>query len=114
MDFNSCFALTGIVRVRLILGGGLGEQFCLCRGCTGINIGEGFFFQIVGNKAILLGIWVDWTLAILFISYFFVQQMVVPETIIFCLYSNYTAGGDLDLTIFSYRFWRIGRYIVHI
>ena len=25
--FNSCFALTGIVRVRLILEGGLGEQF---------------------------------------------------------------------------------------
>ena len=36
-------------------------------GCTGINIGEVFFLQIVVNKAILLGIWVDWTLAILFI-----------------------------------------------
>ena len=68
--FNSCFALTGIVRVRLILEGGLGEQFCLCRGCTGINIGEGVFFRLWGNKAILLGIWVDWTLAILFISFF--------------------------------------------
>ena len=37
-----------------------------------------FFSRLWGNKAILLGIWVDWTLAILFISYFFVQQMVVP------------------------------------
>ena len=37
------------------------------------------FFRLWGNKAILLGIWVDWTLAILFISYyFFAQQMVVP------------------------------------
>ena len=37
----------------------------MCRGCTGINIGEGFFFRLWGNKAILLGTWVDWTLAIL-------------------------------------------------
>ena len=41
----------------------------MCRGSTGINIGE-VFFQIVGNKAILLGIWSDQTLAILFISFF--------------------------------------------
>ena len=43
----------------------------------GINIGEVVFFRLWGNKAILLGIWVDWTLAILFIS--FVQQRVVPR-----------------------------------
>ena len=48
--FNSCFALTGIVRVRLILEGRLGEQFCLCRGCTGINIGEGFFSDCGGTR----------------------------------------------------------------
>ena len=48
--FNSCFALTGIVRVRLILGGGLGEQFCLCRGCTGIHIGEGVFSDCGGTR----------------------------------------------------------------
>ena len=41
----------------------------MCRGRTGINIGEGFF-RLWGNKAILLGIWIDWTLAILFISFF--------------------------------------------
>ena len=28
------------------------------------------FFRLWGNKAILLGIWIDWTLAILFISFF--------------------------------------------
>ena len=58
----------------------------MCRGCTGINIGE-VFFQIVGNNAILLGIWIDWTLAILFIS-FFMQQRVVPRNYNFCLHSN--------------------------
>ena len=54
----------------------------MCRGCTGINIGEGFF-QIVGNKAILLGIWVDWTLAILFISFYLCNKGLYPEIIIF-------------------------------
>ena len=30
-------------------------QFSVCMGCTGINIGEGFF-MFWGNKAIILGI----------------------------------------------------------
>ena len=38
---GSCFALTGIVRIRLICYGGAGSSF-ECRGCTGINIGEIF------------------------------------------------------------------------
>ena len=44
----------------------------------GINIGNVFFLRLWGNKAILLGIWVDWTLAILFIYFLFVQQRFVP------------------------------------
>ena len=56
----------------------------MCRGCTGINIGEGFFFfRLWGNKAILLGIWIDWTLAILFISFFLCNKGLYPEIIIF-------------------------------
>ena len=27
----------------------------MCRGCTGINIGEGFFFQIVGEQGHTFG-----------------------------------------------------------
>ena len=38
----------------------------MCRGCTGINIDE-VFLRLWGNKAILLGIWEDSPLAILFI-----------------------------------------------
>ena len=50
----------------------------MCRGCTGINIGEGFFFfRLWGNKAILLGIWIDWTLAILFISFFCATEIII-------------------------------------
>ena len=41
------------------------------------------FFQIVGNKAILLGIWIVWTLAILFISFFLCNKGLYPEIIIF-------------------------------
>ena len=33
----------------------------MCRGCTVINIGEGFLPDFWGNKAIFWGIWVDWT-----------------------------------------------------
>ena len=54
----------------------------MCRCCTGINIGEGVFFRLWGNKAILLGIWIDWTLTILFIS-IFVQQRVLPRNYYF-------------------------------
>ena len=42
----------------------------------GINIGEGFFSDCGGNKAILLGIWVNWTMAILFITFLYQCQSV--------------------------------------
>ena len=51
------------------------------RGCTGINLGK-VFFRLWGNKAILLGIWVDWTRAILLIS-FLCNKGLHPEIIIF-------------------------------
>ena len=41
------------------------------------------FFRLWGNKAILLGIWIDWTLAILFISFFLCNKGLYPEIIIF-------------------------------
>ena len=48
----------------------------MCRGCTGINIGESFFFfRILGNKAILLGR-LDSGHIVNF--HCFVQQRVVP------------------------------------
>ena len=68
-----------------------GEQFCLCRGCTGINIGEVFIFRLWGNKAIHLGR-LDSGHIVHFI-FFLCNKWLYPETIIFCLYSN-----------FSYRF----------
>ena len=49
----------------------------MCRGCTGINIGEGVF-HIVGEQGHTFGYLDRLTLAILFIS-FFVQQRVVPR-----------------------------------
>ena len=58
----------------------------MCRGCTGINIGEVVFlcfFRLWGNKAILLGIWVDWTMAILFI---FCATKGCTQKLLFCVY----------------------------
>ena len=60
--FNSCLALTGIVRVRLIFGGWSRGQF-ECVWVAQELILVKFFFRLWGNKAILLGIWIDWTLA---------------------------------------------------
>ena len=42
-----------------------------------------FSFRLWGNKAILLGIWVDWTLAILFISFFWGNKGLYSEINIF-------------------------------
>ena len=47
-----------------------------------------FFSRLWGNEAILLSIWVDLTLAILFIFFIFVQQRVVPPKLLFFIYSN--------------------------
>ena len=60
----------------------------MCRGCTGINIGEGFFFQIVGEQGHTFGYLdrLDSGHIVHFI--FFVQQRVVPRNYYFCLYSN--------------------------
>ena len=59
----------------------------MCRGCTGINIGEGFF-QIVGEQGHTFGYLdrLDSGHIVHFI--FFVQQRVVPRNYYFCLYSN--------------------------
>ena len=46
------------------------------------EFGEGFF-RLWGNKAILLGIWIDLTLAILLISFFLCNKRLYPEIIIF-------------------------------
>ena len=54
----------------------------------------------MGNKAILLGIWVDWTLAILFTS-FFVQQRVVPINYYFFVYILIRRDGVIGLNRFS-------------
>ena len=56
----------------------------MCRGCTGINIGEGFFL-IVGEQGHTFG-YLDSGHIVHFI--FFVQQRVVPRNYYFCLYSN--------------------------
>ena len=59
----------------------------MCRGCTGINIGEGFF-QIVGEQGHTFGYLdrLDSGHIVHFI--FLVQQRVVPRNYYFCLYSN--------------------------
>ena len=52
----------------------------MCRGCTGINIGEGFFSDCGGTRPYF---WIVWTLAILFISFFLCNKGLYPEIIIF-------------------------------
>ena len=44
------------------------------------------FFRLWGNRAILLGIWVDWTLAILFISHFFCATNGCTRKLLFFVY----------------------------
>ena len=58
-----------------------------CRGCTGINIGEGFF-QIVGEQGHTFG-YLDRLDSGHIVHFFFLcNKGLYPEIIIFCLYSN--------------------------
>ena len=68
---------------KLILGGGLGEQ---CRVAWELTLVKGFFSDCGGTRPY---IWVDWTLAILFISYFLgATNGCTRKQLFFCLYSN--------------------------
>ena len=55
----------------------------MCRGCTGINIGEGFFQILGGNKAILLGIWDRLDSGHIVHFFFLCNKGLYPEIIIF-------------------------------
>ena len=59
----------------------------MCRGCTGINIGEGFF-QIVGEQGHTFGYLYRLDSGHIVHFIFLVQQRVVPRNYYFCLYSN--------------------------
>ena len=59
----------------------------MCRGCTGINIGEGFFL-IVGEQGHTFGYLDSLDSGHIVHFIFFVQQRVVPRNYYFCLYSN--------------------------
>ena len=67
----------------------------MCRGCTGINIGE-VFSRFLGNNATFLAFRVDWNLAILFIFIFGCSQKL---SILFI-----DGRAILDFIVFSYRF----------
>ena len=77
--FNSCFALTGIVRVRFFLRVEWGAVFSVgvTRELTLVKV---FFFRLWGNKAILLGI-LDSGHIVHFI--FLCNKGLYPEMIIF-------------------------------
>ena len=57
----------------------------MCRGCTGINIGE-VFFQIVGEQGHTFGYLGRFDSGILFIFFIFVQHRVVPPKYLFFVY----------------------------
>ena len=82
-----------MLNARFLLEGGE------CKGdCTGINIGEVFSQDFWG---ILPHFWVDWTLAILFIFIFCARKGCTQKLLFFCLYSNETRWGYLDLIDFQ-------------
>ena len=54
----------------------------MCRGCTGINIGEGFF-QIVGEQGHTFGYLDRLDSGHIVHFFFFVQQRVVPRNYYF-------------------------------
>ena len=68
----------------------------------GIHIREVLFFRFLGNKAIHLGIWVDWTLVILFI--FCATKGCTPKLLLFVYIRIRRDGVIWTYSIFSYRF----------
>ena len=71
----------------------------MCRGCTGINIGEGFF-QIVGEQGHTFG-YFDKLDSGHIVHFFLCNTGLYTEIIIFVYILIRREGGDLDLIDFQ-------------